>query len=54
MSRPSTPAMELQGIDGSGARDIPEEPWDTAKTPATSRRWGGFDFDWERGLYPLA
>jgi len=46
--------MELQGIDGSGVRDIPEEPRDTAETPATSRRRGGFDFDWEWGLYPLA
>jgi len=53
-SGPSTPAMELQGIDGSRACDSLEEPRDTAETPATSRRWGGFDFNWERGLYPLA
>jgi len=53
-SRPSTPAMELQGINGSRAHDILEEPQDTAETPATSRRRGGFNFDQERGLYPLA
>jgi len=53
-SGPSTPAMELQGINRSGACDSPEEPRDTAKTSATSRRWGGFDLDQEWGLYPLA
>jgi len=46
--------MELQGINGSGACDSLEEPQYTAKTPATSRRQGGFNFDWEQGLYPLA
>src|SRR6267142_408410 len=51
---PSAPAMELQGIGGSGARDGPEEPWDTAKTSATSRRRGGFNYDREWGLYLLA
>jgi len=54
MCRPSAPAMELQGIDRSRVHDSLEEPRDTAETPATSRRRGGFDFDWERGLYPLA
>jgi len=91
MCRPSTPAMELQGIGGSGVRDSPEAPQDTAETsatlrrqgsefelqeiggsrmhddpeeleepldatetPATLRRWGGFDYDLEWGLYPLA
>jgi len=42
--RPSVPAMELQGISGSGAHDSLEAPWDTAKTSATSRRQGG-DFE---------
>jgi len=27
---------------------------DAVKTPATSRRWGSFDYDWEQGLYLLA
>src|SRR6266850_3833204 len=38
---PSAPAMELQGIGGSGARDGPEAPRDTTKTSATLRRQGG-------------
>ena len=31
-----------------------EELLDAAETPATSRRWGSFDYDREQGLYPLA
>jgi hypothetical protein len=39
--RPSAPAMDIQGIGRSGVHDGPEEHWDTAETPATSRRQGG-------------
>jgi len=51
---PSAPAIELQGIGRSRAHDGPEAPQDTAKTSATSRRQGGFNYDWEWGLYLLA
>src|SRR6267142_1569981 len=50
-------AMELQGIGRSRVHDDLEEleePLDAAKTPATSRRWGSFDYDPEQGLYLLA
>jgi hypothetical protein len=50
--------MELQGI-GNGVQDGPEESHlreeslDTTETRATSKRWGGIDFDQEQGQYPL-
>jgi len=49
--------FELQEIGRSRMHDDPkelEEPLNAAKTPATSRRRGGFDYDREWGLYPLA
>jgi hypothetical protein len=33
--------------------EAPEDPLNTAITPTTSRRQGGFNFDQEWGLYPL-
>jgi hypothetical protein len=66
MAGPSVPPAKLcldLGLIQSNAPAAPEQsphaerpsddPLETAETPATSTRRGSFNYDWERGDFPL-
>ena len=52
LSGPSAPPMKLPERSAFTERP-PEEPSQSAKTPANSTRSGSFYYDWVRGGYPM-